>query len=250
MARRALICYKIMLHILTLILLIWKLSIGEWGYARLCVLSLVLYSLPVLLGLLLHARIPPLLEAIAITFAAAANLGGEVLGMYLRTPFWDSSLHFIWGILAAVIGYAMPNLLGRRDGLSRALPRAAAVLLSVSFAMLTAVLWEFVEYFVDLWFHADMQKDSWVTVIHSVMLQPDGTNRAYSEQIRSVIVNGDPWPAYLDIGLKDTMQDLLWTFVGSIPGALLVLADYRSNGCSPILSCLLPTSKHKYKDGM
>ena len=111
MERKALTGYKITLHVLTLILLVWKLSVREWGHAGLCVLCLALYSLPFLLGLLLHASIPPLLEAAALTFAAAANLGGEVLGMYLRTPVWDSGLHFVWGILAAVIGYAMPDLL-------------------------------------------------------------------------------------------------------------------------------------------
>lgn len=249
MERKALTGYKITLHVLTLILLVWKLSVREWGHAGLCVLCLALYSLPFLLGLLLHASIPPLLEAAALTFAAAANLGGEVLGMYLRTPVWDSGLHFVWGILAAVIGYAMPDLLGRREGITRAFPTSAAVLLSVSFAMLTAVLWEFVEYFVDLWFHTDMQKDSWIAVIHSVMLQPDGTNQALTEEIQSVVVNGHSWPAYLDIGLKDTMQDMLWTFAGSVPGAMMVFADHRHNGGSFLLARLLPRPKPMKKDG-
>ncbi len=248
MERRALTGYKIMLHVLTLILLIWKLSIGEWGDAGLCVLCLLLYQLPLLLGLLFHASLPPLLTAIVITFAAAANLGGEVLGMYLRTPVWDSGLHFVWGILAAVIGYAMPDLLGRREGLSRTFPKSAAVLLAVSFAMLTAVLWEFAEYFVDFWFHTDMQKDSWITVINSVLLQPDGVNTAFTEEIRSVTVNGHPWPAYLDIGLRDTIQDMLWTFAGSIPGALLVLTDHRQKGPAFLLSRLMPKPKND-KDG-
>ncbi len=248
MEYRALTGYKIMLHVLTLILLVWKISIGEWGHAGLCVLCLVLYQLPFLLGQLFHASLPCLLTAAAITFAAAANLGGEVLGMYLRTPVWDSGLHFVWGILAAVIGYAMPDLLGQRAGLSRTFPKSAAVLLAVSFAMLTAVLWEFVEYLVDLWFHMDMQKDSWITAIDSVLLQPDGKNEAFTEKIRSITVNGKSWPAYLDIGLNDTMQDMLWTFAGSIPGALLVLTDYRQKGPSFLLSSLKPKPKND-KDG-
>ncbi len=239
---------KIALYALTLALLILSLADGKWGHAGLCALSLALYFLPALVGVVFHARIPALLEGICICFAAAANLGGEVLGLYIHTPAWDAGLHFLWGILAAVIGYAMPDLLGRREGISGSLPRSAAVVISVSFAMLIAVLWEFTEFFVDLWFQTDMQKDSWIYCISSVMREPDGLNIAVTEEINSVIVNGETWPAYLDIGLRDTMSDLLWTFAGSIPGAALVLTERGDSGPSPLLTSLLPRPKPK-KDG-
>lgn len=248
MKSRILVCLKALLYAFTSVLLLWKLAAAQWGHVALCVLSLFLYSLPALLGHLFRARVPALLEGICICFAASANLGGEVLGLYLRTPLWDAGLHFLWGILAAVIGYAMPDLLGRREGISRMLPKPAALVVSVSFAMLIAVLWEFTEFFVDLWFHTDMQKDSWIQSIYSVMLEPNGLNRAAKEEIESIIINGRSWPAYLDVGLKDTMSDLLWTFAGTIPGAALVLTDYREKGRSPVLSGLLPRPKPK-KDG-
>lgn len=240
---RALIFLLILLHGITLAFLVRSLVAGRWGHVGLCVLCIVLYSLPALLGLVFRASIPPLLYGIAACFAAAANLGGEVSGFYLRLPFWDSALHFIWGVLAAVIGYSMPDLLSRKEGVSRALPKAAAVLLSVSFSMLIAVFWEFVEFAVDLWFHTDMQKDCWIYSIYSVFLQPEGLNQAQQVDISNVIVNGESWPAYLDIGLRDTMFDLLWTFIGAIPGAALVLTDFRRTGRSRILGCLLPRPK-------
>ncbi len=247
---RVLFLLLVLLHGFTLVLLIVKLASGQWGLVGLCALSLALYSLPALLGLVFHASLPPLLYGIAACFAAAANLGGEVSGLYLRLSFWDSSLHFLWGILAAVIGYAMPDLLGRREGISRGMPKAAAVLLSVSFAMLIAVLWEFVEFAVDLWFHTDMQKDAWISRIFSVLLQPDGLNQAQRVDILSIYVNGEPWPAYLDVGLRDTMLDLLWTFAGAVPGAALVLTDYRESGGARILHSLLPRPKpNNAKDG-
>ena len=240
---RALIFLLILLHGITLAFLVRSLVAGRWGHVGLCVLCIALYSLPALLGLVFRASIPPLLYGIAACFAAAANLGGEVSGFYLRLPFWDSALHFIWGVLAAVIGYSMPDLLSRKEGVSRALPKAAAVLLSVSFSMLIAVFWEFVEFAVDLWFHTDMQKDCWIYSIYSVFLQPEGLNQAQQVDISNVIVNGESWPAYLDIGLRDTMFDLLWTFIGAIPGAALVLTDFRRTGRSRILGCLLPRPK-------
>ena len=247
---RALTLLLILLHGITLALLVRSLVAGQWGHVGLCVLCIALYALPALLGLVFRASIPPLLYGIAACFAAAANLGGEVSGFYIQLPFWDSALHFIWGVLAAVIGYSMPDLLSRKEGVSRALPKAAAVLLSVSFSMLIAVLWEFIEFSVDLWFHTDMQKDCWIYSIYSVFLQPEGLNQAQQVDISSVIVNGEPWPAYLDIGLRDTMFDLLWTFFGAIPGAALVLSDYRRSGRTHILSSLLPKPKlNKTKDG-
>lgn len=237
---KALIILLILLHVFTLVLLVRKLADGQWGHAGLCLLCLALYSLPALLGFIFRAYLPPLLYGISACFAAAANLGGEVFGFYIRFPVWDSCLHLIWGILAAVIGYSMPDLLGHREGISRAMQKAAAVLFSVSFAMLIAVLWEFIEFAVDLWFHTDMQKDSWITAIHSVLLQPDGLNQAQHMEITGVIVNGEPWTAYLDVGLRDTMFDLLWTFSGAVPGSLLVLTDRRGPGGSRILRSLLP----------
>ena len=247
---RALTLLLILLHGITLALLVRSLVAGQWGHVGLCVLCIALYALPALLGLVFRASIPPLLYGIAACFAAAANLGGEVSGFYLQFPFWDAALHFIWGVLAAVIGYSMPDLLSRKEGISRAMPKAVAVLLSVSFSMLIAVLWEFIEYAVDFWFHTDMQKDCWVNSIYSVFLQPEELNQAQQVDISSIIVNGNPWPAYLDIGLRDTMSDLLWTFIGAIPGAALVLTDYRHSGRSRILRSLLPRPKsNETKDG-
>ena len=237
---RPLLLLKVLLHLLAAGLLVWALWKGDWSHVGLCALSVALFSLPALLGRLFHADIPPVLEGIAVCFAAAANLGGEVLGLYVLLPFWDSALHLLWGLLAAVIGYAMPDLLGRREGISRSLPRTASVLLAVSFCMLTAVLWEFVEYGVDFFFHTDMQKDSWVRVIHSVLLQPEG---AVTQEVCSVTVNGEEWPALLDIGLRDTVHDMLWTFLGSLPGAALTLTDSGRGAPSPLLSALLPRPK-------
>jgi hypothetical protein len=240
----------VFLHAITLILLILQILRGQWSHAGLCALSLALYSLPRLLGALFRAEIPPLLEGIALCFAAAANLGGEMQALYLRLPFWDSALHILWGFLAAAIGYAMPDLLERREGVSRSLPSAAGALLALSFAMLTAVLWEFFEYGMDALFGMDMQKDRWIGTVASVLLEPEGMNRAVRTEIESVLVNGEAWPAFLDIGLQDTMQDLQWTFGGALAAAILLLL--KRDGRLPLpLRLLVPRPrKIMEKDGV
>ena len=46
----------------------------------------------------------------------------------------------------------------------------------------------------------------------------------------SVQVNGQAWPAYLDIGLHDTMADLLVNFLGAVTFSLLGLGYLKGRG--------------------
>ncbi len=84
------------------------------------------------------------------------------------------------------------------------------------------VLCEFLEYSIDNVLFSDMQKDKLVTKISSVWLNPDGKNKAivvdninktiiYSDSGETVIEGG-----YLDLGLNDTMKDLIVNFVGAV----------------------------------
>lgn len=72
-----------------------------------------------------------------------------------------------------------------------------------------------------------MQKDTWINTIYSVSLNPEGRNVAQHVAVDSVVVNGETWPGYLDIGLHDTMKDLFVNFVGavifSVIGALYIM---------------------------
>ena len=88
--------------------------------------------------------------------------------------------------------------------------------------MTIGVLWEFLEYSIDKVMLSDMQKDKLVTKISSVWLNPDGKNKAivvdninktiiYSDSRETVIEGG-----YLDLGLNDTMKDLIVNFVGAV----------------------------------
>ena len=69
----------------------------------------------------------------------------------------------------------------------------------------------------------DMQKDSIVSSIHSVTLDPENLGRVvHVWDVENVSVNGAPLPigGYLDIGLYDTMKDLAVTFIGSVTYSL------------------------------
>ncbi len=78
--------------------------------------------------------------------------------------------------------------------------------------MTIGVIWEFFEFGMDTIFGLDMQKDTIVSSIHSVMLDPTNSNIPIEiEGITDVIVNGQSLGlgGYLDIGLIDTMKDLI-----------------------------------------
>ena len=82
--------------------------------------------------------------------------------------------------------------------------------------MTIGVLWEFFEFGMDRLFHMDMQKDTIVHTISSVMLDPTNKNIPITiDGITSVAVNGKDlgFDGYLDIGLYDTMEDLLVNFI-------------------------------------
>ena len=84
--------------------------------------------------------------------------------------------------------------------------------------MTFGVIWEFFEFGMDYFFELDMQKDTIVHAISSVMLDPAGGNSpTVIKDITDVVVQGQNLGlgGYLDIGLIDTMKDLLVNFIGA-----------------------------------
>ncbi len=231
---RALFLFHLMLRAAVVCLGLWKLAQGRWGHAGLCLLTLALFSLPALTEALLKLRVEPPLDIAAVLFAVCANIFGEMLGFYLRFPWWDAALHVIWGFLAGLLGVAFLEALQR----SVLRPRAAA-LTALGFAALIAVLWEFFEFAMDAAFPLDMQKDVWLHKVSSVLLNPEGKNAAVTAVPGSVSVDGASWPGLLDPGLRDTVSDLFLNFVGSLLAAFALLRGGR-NGRSKLLRSLMP----------
>ena len=97
-------------------------------------------------------------------------------------------------------------------------------LVAFCFSMTVGVLWEFFECAMDQFFSLDMQKDTIVSAISSVNLDPKGGNvPTIVRDIADVIVvhsDGSQEAlglgGYLDIGLLDTMKDLFVNFIGAV----------------------------------
>lgn len=217
----------VVLRALVLLVLVLEALKGDYYNVFLCGLTLVLFMIPTFVEHRLHIDVPNTLEIIILLFIFSAEILGEIQEYYLMFPFWDTMLHTMNGFLMAAIGIAMVDILNRSRKFKVRLSPAFVALVAFCFSMTVGVVWEFFEYGMDLFFHTDMQKDTWINTIYSVSLNPEGRNVAQQVIVDSVVVNGETWPGYLDIGLHDTMKDLFVNFVGavifSVIGALYIM---------------------------
>lgn len=90
--------------------------------------------------------------------------------------------------------------------------------------MTVGVCWEFIEYGIDKTLRFDMQKDTLVKNISTVYLDDTKTNKVINiDNIGYTIIYDDNNNVlarvdggYLDIGINDTMKDLLVNFLGAL----------------------------------
>jgi hypothetical protein len=168
---------------------------------------------------------------------------------YVTFPFWDTLLHTFNGFLAAAIGFSLVDILNQNERFSIRLSPLFVSIVAFCFSMTIGVIWEFFEFFMDVVFRLDMQKDTVLTTIRSVSLDQTNSQRVITlSGIEEVVVNGKPLGVggYLDIGLFDTMEDLIVNFIGalafSIAGYFYV--KYRSKKAG-FLKHFVPTLGEK-----
>ncbi|WP_243114496.1 hypothetical protein [Agathobaculum sp. Marseille-P7918] len=209
-----------------------------------CVLSLVLFCVPVMIERSLDIDIPPLMEAVIYCFIFAAEILGEINSFYTIIPGWDTMLHTINGFLVAAVGFSLVDLFNRSERFSFKLSPLFLAIVAFCFSMTVGVLWEFFEFGADQVLGTDMQKDFIVHNINSVSLNPDGLNTVVHETIQSLIVNGEDWMefpgGYLDIGLIDTMKDLQVNFIGAVAFSIIGYFYVKTRGKGKIAASLIP----------
>ncbi len=191
----------------------------NYNGAFLCVLTLMLFLIPAAVQTKFNVALPTTLEIIVLFFIFAAEILGELADYYVRFPIWDTVLHITTGFLAAAVGLSLIDLLNRSERFKFELSPLFVALVSFCFSMTIGVLWEFFEFFADVLLATDMQKDTVVQHISSVLLNRSGKNDpVLIENITKTATNGVPLPidGYLDIGLYDTMKDLTVNFIGAV----------------------------------
>lgn len=207
------------LRFLVVVVMVLQALNGNYENVFLCAFTLILMLMPSLVQLEFRVELPKTLEIIILLFIFSAEILGEIGEFYLKVPNWDTIMHTLNGFLAAAVGFSMIDLLNRSKKYSFNLSPLFLALVAFCFSMTIGVLWEFFEFAMDQFFGMDMQKDTVLHSINSVMLNPDGRNvPILIDGITDTAVNGNSLglSGYLDIGLMDTMKDLIVNFIGAV----------------------------------
>ena len=211
----------VILRLLVIITLVLQLIHGNYENAFLCILTLILFLIPSFFESRFKLDLPEAWEIVILRFIFAAEILGEIQNFYNVFANWDLILHTINGFLCAAVGFSLIDILNRYDKFHLNLSPFFVAVVGFCFSMTIGVLWEFFEYGADKVFHTDMQKDRIVENIYSVALNDEGKNVVVKvediTETHIVTENGEYTinNGYLDIGLSDTMGDLLVNFIGA-----------------------------------
>lgn len=238
------------LRLMVILVLAAQVLNGNYQNAFLCALTLVLFTLPSFFERRLRVDLPDALEIIILLFIFAAEILGEIRAFYVIFPRWDDTLHTLNGFLCAAIGFCLVDLLNRQKTVSSRLSPLYMAVVAFCFSMTVGVVWEFFEFSMDQLTLVDMQKDTILSTISTVNLDPaGGTAAVVVEGIRDVVLvleDGSQLPlglgGYLDIGIVDTMHDLWVNFIGAVVFSTLgfFYVKYRGQGKGKMASQFIP----------
>ena len=234
----------VVLRLIVVAELVLSILRGEYESAFICLLVLILFILPFFIQQNFGIQLPTTLEIIILLFIFAAEILGELEGYFITYPNWDTMLHTTTGFLSAATGFALIDILNRNSRIKFHLSPIYVALAASCFSMTVGVLWEFFEFGMDRLFHLDMQKDTVVQSITSVMLDPTNSNTPITiDGIHSVAVNGNDlgFDGYLDIGLYDTMEDLFVNFIGAVTFSVIGYFYIKHRGKGKLARAFIPT---------
>ena len=248
-SKAELIAY-ILLRGAVLIVLVAELLAGKWFNVFLCFLTLLLFMIPSIVERRLRLELPGPLEIVILCFIFSSAILGEIAEFYVRIPGWDTMLHTLNGFLMAAIGFSLIDLLNRSPRFHISLSPFFVAFVAFCFSMTTGVLWEFIEFSIDRLLHMDMQKDYLVSAVSSVALNPEGANAAVllpdiqsttilwreGDALRETVIPG----GYLDIGLADTIKDLLVNCLGAVVFSFIGVAYLHRRGKGSFVRGLIP----------
>ena len=241
----------LVLRLIVLASLVSAILRQEYESAFVCVLVLFLFMLPFFIQKNFGICLPSTLEIIILLFIFAAEILGELQSYFIQYPYWDTMLHTTNGFLCAAVGFSLIDILNRDAKIKFTLSPVYVALAAFCFSMTIGVLWEFFEFGMDRLFHMDMQKDTIVHTISSVMLDSTNSNIPITiDGITSVAVNGRDlgFTGYLDIGLYDTMEDLFVNFIGATVFSVIGYFYLKHRGDGKFAKAFIPTIEETDKE--
>lgn len=233
------------LCMITVAVIIYSAIEQNWSGCFNGLLTLLLFFLPAYLEESLKIELSTALEIITMLFVFAAEILGEVGMYYTRFPFWDNMLHWTNGFLFAAFGFSLAGICNRSKKISFELSPFFLALVACCFSLSVGVCWEFIEFLTDLLTKSDMQKDTVLTLISSGKFSPDGQTPVVIKNITETVIttaDGQSFTVngYLDIGLFDTMKDLMVDFAGALIFSVIGYFHIKFSGKFKIAKVLIP----------
>ncbi len=247
----------VVLRALVILIIIIQFFRGNWQNVFLGFLTLILFMIPSIIDRKLNIKLPTVLETIILLFIFSAEILGEIQNFYGIFKHWDTILHTINGFLCAAIGFSLIDILNRSEKFHTKMTPIFVALVAFCFSMTIGVLWEFFEYGMDKTFNTDMQKDKIISKISTVELNSEKKNIPVEiEDIKYTkilgVVDGEENEininnGYLDIGLNDTMEDLIVNFIGAVIFSVIGLLYIKGRDEYKFAENFIPILKSKNK---
>lgn len=236
----------VLLRALVLFVMIHQLLVRNYQNVFLCILTLFLLIIPSFIQVEFKIELPSALEVIILLFIFSAEILGEIQSFYILFPMWDTILHTLNGFLAAAIGFSLVDLMNNDSRLQFKLSPLFMAIVAFCFSMTIGVVWEFFEFFMDTYAGLDMQKDTIINSITSVTLDPTRSNIPITiSGIQDVVIQGKSLGlgGYLDIGLIDTMYDLIVNFIGALVFSFFGYIYIKKRGKTKFVKHFIPRRK-------
>lgn len=245
----------LVLRFLVIVCMVEQAIKGNWHSVALCFLTLILFTLPTIASKTFKVKLPTTLEITVYLFIYAAEILGEIQNFYGVFKHWDTMLHTLNGFLSAAVGFSLIDILNRTERFHIKMAPLFVALVAFCFSMTIGVTWEFFEFAADRYLNLDMQKDRVVQKISSVELNKENKNNPvvidnitkteiYSDNNQiTTIENG-----YLDLGIIDTMKDLIVNFIGALIFSILGFLYIKDRDEYKFIERFVPVMK-KFKEG-
>ncbi len=199
---------------------VYFLITGKPSEAFTSLLSVLFVCLPYIAEKLFKMQIALPVYAFILLYALSHMLGHSYKFYYLL-PWWDTLLHTVGGVVFAVFGAFLPKAILKKERVNIWL----CALFGLFFSVTVSAFWEIIEYTADRLFFSDMQQDTFVSAVYSHLLSDELGGLGKIEEIFLVTVNGTKLEGYIDLGLIDTMTDIIFETLGAFAYTVFYLLD-------------------------
>lgn len=154
-----------------------------------------------------------------VLFIASGAILGACYDFYHLIPFFDDILHSVSGFIFSCLGYALVKVFFGEDDSQKKF--FGSIVFGAIFSLMISLVWEVFEFTINELFGFDMLADTMIEGFNSYLLS--GTHSEYiSVQgiTQTIIYYGDNQVlilnGYLDIGLFDSLYDMIVCLLGAL----------------------------------